>query len=239
MGIFPSVEDAMNAVFKSLAGGANPVAMEFLDSLVVHAVKEKIGIALPEEAGALLIGDVDGNVPEEVAFQMGILEESFRANNAQAFRIAKDAKERDRLWEARRSASPSVTLYGNKKLNEDISVPRSKLPEALRSIYKIGDKYGLKVPCFGHAGDGNIHVNVMLDGSDPVQLENGHKAIREIFQLVVDMGGTLSGEHGIGLSKAEFMDIAFTPAELQLFRDIKHAFDPNNILNPGKMGLPD
>jgi len=239
MGIFPSVEDAMRAVFKSLANGANPVAMEFLDSLVVHAVKEKIGIALPEDAGALLIGDVDGNVPEEVAFQLEILERSFRENGAQEFRIAEDAQERDQLWVARRNASPSVTLYGSKKLNEDISVPRSKLPEALREIYKIGDTYGLKVPCFGHAGDGNIHVNVMLDGSDPVALENGHKAIREIFQLVVDMGGTLSGEHGIGLSKAEFMDIAFTPAELQLFRDIKKTFDPNNILNPGKMGLPD
>ncbi len=239
MGVFPSVEDAMNAVFKSLADGANPVAMEFLDSLVVHSVKEKMGIALPEEAGALLIGDVDGNVHEEVAFQLETLERSFRENGAQEFRVAEDPAERDRLWTARRNASPSVTLYGTKKLNEDISVPRSKLPEALTAIYKIGDKYGLKVPCFGHAGDGNIHVNVMVDGSDPVQLANGHKAIREIFELVVSMGGTLSGEHGIGLSKAEFMSIAFTPAELQLFREIKQAFDPNNILNPGKMGLPD
>jgi glycolate oxidase len=213
--------------------------MEFLDSLVVHAVKEKIGIELPEEAGALLIGDVDGNVPEEVAFQLEILEKSFRENGAQEFRIATDPDERDRLWVARRNASPSVTLYGTTKLNEDISVPRSKLPEALRAIYSIADKYNVKAPCFGHAGDGNIHVNVMLDGSDPVQMENGHKAIREIFKLVVSLGGTLSGEHGIGLSKAEFMDIAFTPAELQLFRDLKQMFDPNNILNPGKMGLPD
>ena len=174
MGIFPSVEHAMNAVFKSLASGANPVAMEFLDNLVVHAVKEKIGIELPEDAGALLIGDVDGNVPEEVAFQLKILEESFRENGAQEFRIAEDAAERDRLWVARRNASPSVTLYGTKKLNEDISVPRSKLPETLTEIYKISDKYDLKAPCFGHAGDGNIHVNVILDDSDPVQLEDVH-----------------------------------------------------------------
>jgi len=239
MGIFPDVEHAMQAVFKSLADGANPVAMEFLDSLVVHAVKEKIGISLPEEAGALLIGDVDGNVPEEVAFQLEILERSFRENGAQEFHIAEDPAERDRLWVARRNASPSVTLYGTKKLNEDISVPRSRLPEALTKIYAIADKYKVKAPCFGHAGDGNIHVNVMLDGSDPVQMDNGHKAIREIFELVVELGGTLSGEHGIGLSKAEFMDIAFTPEELRLFRQIKQTFDPNNILNPGKMGLPD
>jgi len=237
MGIFPSVDDAMNAVFKSLASGANPVAMEFMDSLVVHALKEKIGVELPEDAGALLVGDVDGNVIEEVEFQLSVLEKSFRENKAQEFIIADEGANRDKLWHARRNASPSVTIYGNKKLNEDISVPRSKLPEALNSIYAIGDKYNLKVPCFGHAGDGNIHVNVMLDGTVPKELENGHKAIEEIFELVVDMGGTLSGEHGIGTSKAPFMGIAFNEAELQLFKDIKKAFDPKNTLNPGKMGF--
>ncbi len=237
MGVFPDVQSAMNAVFKSLASGANPVAMEFLDALVVKAVKEKMGISLPEDAGALLIGDVDGNVEEEVEFQLHILKESFKENGALDFQIATDQAERDRLWKARRNASPSITMYGTKKLNEDISVPRSRLPEALDNIYAIGAKYGLMVPCFGHAGDGNIHVNVMVDGSNKDELNKGHKAIREIFELVVDMDGTLSGEHGIGLSKAEFMDIAFTPQELQLFRELKKAFDPNNILNPGKMGL--
>jgi len=156
----------------------------------------------------------------------------------QDFVIAHNAKERDSLWYARRNASPSITIFGSKKLNEDISVPRSMLPEALKRIYEIGNKFGFKVPCFGHAGDGNIHVNVMVDGSDKKQLEEGHKAIEEIFQLVVDMGGTLSGEHGIGTSKAPFMGIAFNDVELDLFKSIKHAFDPNNILNPGKMGLP-
>lgn len=238
MGIFPSVDDAMNAVFKSLAAGANPVAMEFMDSLVVQALKEKLGVDLPEDAGALLIGDVDGNVPEEVAFQLETLEKSFRENNAQEFIVAKDDAHRNELWYARRNASPSITIFGSKKLNEDISVPRSMLPDALNAIYAIGDKYGFKVPCFGHAGDGNIHVNVMVDGSDEKQLHDGHKAIEEIFQMIVDMGGTLSGEHGIGTSKAPFMGIAFNDMELELFKNIKAAFDPNNILNPGKMGLP-
>ena len=237
MGVFPSVEDAMNAVFKSLAGGANPVAMEFMDALVVQALKEKLGVSLPEDAGALLIGDVDGNVIEEVDFQLDILQNSFKENGAQDFVVAHTDEERDKLWYARRNASPSITIFGSKKLNEDISVPRSMLPEALNRIYEIGDRYGFKVPCFGHAGDGNIHVNVMVDGSDEKQLEEGHKAIEEIFELVVEMGGTLSGEHGIGTSKAPFMNIAFNDAELQLFKDIKHAFDPNGILNPGKMGL--
>jgi glycolate oxidase len=237
MGVFPSVDDAMNAVFKSLALGANPVAMEFMDSLVVEALKTKLGVELPKDAGALLIGDVDGNVKEEVEFQLDILQKSFKENGAQDFVIAHDDEQRDKLWYARRNASPSITIFGSKKLNEDISVPRSMLPVALEKIYEIGNEYGLKVPCFGHAGDGNIHVNVMVDGSDENELEKGHKAIEKIFEMVVELGGTLSGEHGIGTSKAPFMHIAFNEAELQLFRDIKKAFDPNNILNPGKMGL--
>ncbi len=237
MAIFPNVEAAMNAVFKSLASGANPVAMEFLDALSVRAIKEKLGVELPEDAGALLIGDVDGNVKEEIDFQLQTLQDSFAQNGCSAFEVATQSDDRAKIWYARRNVSQCVTIYGSKKLNEDISVPRSKLPQALNEIYKIGAKYGFSVPCFGHAGDGNIHVNVMVDGSSKEELHKGHQAIEEIFQLVVDMGGTLSGEHGIGLSKAPFMDIAFTPQERKLFEDIKRAFDPNNILNPGKMGL--
>ena len=238
MAIFPDVNSAMNAVFKSLSKGANPVAMEFLDKLVIQAVREKFKIDLPQEAGAILIGDVDGNLEGEITYQLNILQESFKENEAMDFIIAKDDEEASKLWFARKNASPAVTIYGNKKLNEDISVPRSKLPQALEEIYKVGDKYGFKIPCFGHSGDGNIHVNVMVkDKNNKKDLENGHKAIEEIFQLVVDMGGTLSGEHGIGTSKAPFMHIAFTKVEMELFRSIKKAFDPNNILNPHKMGL--
>ena len=234
MGIFPSVDNAMNAVFKSLSAGANPVAMEFLDKLVIEALIEKLGVDLPKEAGGVLVGDVDGNVPEEVAFQLETLEKSFKENGATEFKIAQNEEQEKELWYARKNASQSITIFGNKKLNEDISVPRSMLPKALAEIYAIGERYGFKVPCFGHAGDGNIHVNVMIDIS---QIDEGHKCIEEIFKLVVGMGGTLSGEHGIGTSKAPFMGIAFNEQELQLFKDIKKSFDPNNILNPGKMGL--
>ncbi len=234
MGIFPDVNSAMSAVFKSLSTGANPVAMEFLDRLVIEALIEKFGVQLPKDAGGVLVGDVDGNVPEEIEFQLNTLRDSFIENGAKEFIVAKDEEEAKKLWFARKNASQSITIYGNKKLNEDISVPRSMLPEALDKIYAIGDRYGFKIPCFGHSGDGNIHVNVMIDKS---QIDEGHKCIEEIFKLVVEMGGTLSGEHGIGISKAPFMDIAFTKEELQLFRDIKRAFDKNNILNPAKMGL--
>ncbi|MEA1915137.1 MAG: FAD-linked oxidase C-terminal domain-containing protein [Campylobacterota bacterium] len=234
MGIFPDVDKAMNAVFKSLAAGANPVAMEFLDALVIKALRDKLNVDLPSDAGAVLVGDVDGGSEDEIEFQLQTLKDSFAQNGSSNFIVAQDDAQAKKLWYARKNASPSVTIYGNKKLNEDISVPRSMLPEALAGIYKIGEKYGFHVPCFGHAGDGNIHVNVMIDEKD---LEQGHHAIEEIFQMVVDMGGTLSGEHGIGTAKAPFMHIAFSDAEMELFRSIKKAFDPNNILNPHKMGL--
>jgi glycolate oxidase len=238
MAIFENVETAMNAVFKSLANGANPVAMEFLDSLVIKALIQKLNAPLPEYAGAILIGDVDGNVEEEIQFQVDVLEKSFKENGCKEFKLSSNGEESNEIWYARRNASPAITIYGTLKLNEDISVPRSLLPVTLNKIYEIGKKYGLNVPCFGHAGDGNIHVNVMVkDKNNPEEVEKGHKAIKEIFQLVVKLGGTLSGEHGIGISKAEFMDIAFNEAELNLFRNLKKAFDPNNILNSGKMGL--
>ncbi len=238
MAIFKNVDDAMNAVFKSLANGANPVAMEFLDNLVIKALIQKLNAPLPSEAGAILIGDVDGNVKEEIAFQIEVLKNSFNENGCMEFRVSNNEEESNEIWYARRNASPATTIYGTLKLNEDISVPRSKLPIALNEIYKIGEKYGFDVPCFGHAGDGNIHVNVMVkDKNNPEEVQKGHQAIEEIFKLVVQLEGTLSGEHGIGISKAEFMNIAFNEAEINLFKQIKKAFDPNGILNPGKMGI--
>jgi glycolate oxidase len=237
MGIFPNVNSAMNAVFKSLASGASPVAMEFLDSLVIKALKEKLNVNLPSDAGAILVGDVDGNLSEQLTLELETLKESFLENGATSFVVAKDDKEANELWYARRNASQSISIYGSKKLNEDISVPRSLLPVALEKIYKIGEKYNINIPCFGHSGDGNIHVNVMVDGLNEEELKKGHNAIEEIFTMVVELGGTLSGEHGIGLAKAPFMHIAFSNEEMELFRAIKKTFDPNNILNPFKMGL--
>jgi len=238
MGVFPDVTSAMNAVFKSLSSGANPVAMEFLDALCIEALKKKLDVDLPSWAGALLIGDVDGNLEKNLELELNTLESSFKENGAKEFIVAKNDEEANKLWYARRNVSPAITVFGTKKLNEDISVPRSLLPKALENIYAIGEKYGFKVPCFGHSGDGNIHVNVMVPNKDnKQQLEDGYKAVEEIFKMVVDMGGTLSGEHGIGIAKAPFMNIAFSEAEMELFRSIKKAFDPNNILNPFKMGL--
>ncbi len=237
MGVFPTVKDAMNAVYKTMASGVTPVAMEFLDNMTIRAVEQKFSKGLPVDAGAILVTDVDGNSEADLDEQLGIIEAKFKENGCSEFKIARDKTESANLWFARRNASPSLAVYGSKKLNEDITVPRSKLPELLDKIAEVSKKYGLKVPCFGHTGDGNVHTNVMCDGNDPHSVELGHQAIEEIFQITVDMGGTLSGEHGIGLAKAPFMHMAFNDAEMELFRSIKKAFDPNNILNPHKMGL--
>lgn len=237
MGVFDSVESAMNAVYKTMAAGVTPVAMEFLDNLTIRAVEQKYSKGLPIEAGAILITDVDSNLEIDLDGQLEIIDRVFKENGCSDFKIAKDKEESNALWFARRNASPSITVYGTKKLNEDITVPRSQLPALLQEINKVATKYNVNVPCFGHTGDGNVHTNVMVDGSDPEQVEIGHKAIEEIFKATVALGGTLSGEHGIGLSKAPYMHLAFTDGEMELFRSLKRAFDPNNILNPFKMGL--
>ena len=235
MGIFENIEDAMNAVYKTMACGINPVAMEFLDNLSIRAVEGKFKKGLPIDAGAILITEVDGNLNEEIEYQLLKIEEKFKDNGCSDFKIAQDEDEAANLWFARRNVSQSINIYGKKKLNEDITVPRAKLPELLSRIDKVGKKYGFKIPCFGHTGDGNVHTNVMVE--DLNDIEKGYEAITEIFKIAVELEGTLSGEHGIGLSKAQFMKLAFSEAEMELFRNLKKAFDPNNILNPGKMGL--
>lgn len=238
MGVFPSVDAAMNAVYKTMAAGITPVAMEFLDALCIAAVEEKFHKGLPKGAGAILICETDGNLEAMLLEELALIKEIFVQNGASDFRIAESEEERAGIWFARRNCSQAINIYGTLKLNEDITVPRSQLPELLRRIARIGDKYGVRVPCFGHTGDGNVHTNVMVaDKKDEVQVQRGHDAITEIFKAAVDLGGTLSGEHGIGLSKAEFMPLAFSAVEMELFRAIKRAFDPKGILNPGKMGL--
>ncbi len=237
MGVFPTVTEAMEAVYKTMASGVTPFAMEFLDNLTIRAVEKTYGKGLPTDAGAILVTDVDGNLEPDLDFQLAQIEKVFRENGCSDFVIAKDDKEAADLWFARRNASQSLSVYGSKKINEDVTVPRSALPELLEKFYAIADKYGINIPCFGHTGDGNVHTNVMVDGSDPEQVRIGYRAIEEVFQATIDLGGTLSGEHGIGLAKAPYMGMAFTPEEMNLFKAIKKAFDPNNILNPNKMGL--
>ncbi|MDF1878235.1 FAD-binding protein [Sulfurimonas sp. SAG-AH-194-C20] len=237
VGIFDTVNAAMEAVYKTMASGITPVAMEFLDNLTIRAVEQVHGKGLPVDAGALLVTDVDGNLEDDLNFQLAQIEKVFKENGCREFRIAKDEKEAADIWFARRNASQAITIYGSKKLNEDVTVPRAALPELLNKFNAIAKKYDINIPCFGHTGDGNVHTNVMVDGKDPEQVKIAYQAIEEVFQATIDLGGTLSGEHGIGLAKAPYMRMAFSDEEMNLFKSIKMAFDPNNILNPAKMGL--
>ena len=237
MGIFDSVTQAMEAVYKTMAGGVTPVAMEFLDNLTIRAVEQTYNKGLPVEAGAILVTDVDGNLENDLDFQLDLIEKIFKENGCSEFKRAKNDAEAADLWFARRNASQSLSIYGSKKLNEDVTVPRAVLPQLLTAFNAIAKKYDINIPCFGHTGDGNVHTNVMVDGSDPEQVKIAYQAIEEVFQATIDLGGTLSGEHGIGIAKAPYMSMAFTDEEMNLFNTIKKAFDPNNILNPHKMGL--
>ena len=185
MGIFSSVHDAMNAVYKTMASGVTPVAMEFLDNLTIRAVEETFHKGLPVDAGALLVTDVDGNLEEDLNFQLAQIEKVFFENGCSEFKIAKDDKEAKDIWFARRNASPALSVYGSKKLNEDVTVPRAALPELLERFYAIADKYNIKIPCFGHTGDGNVHTNVMVDGKDPEQVKIAYQAIEEVFQATI------------------------------------------------------
>lgn len=160
--------------------------MEFLDNYSIRAVEQKFNKGLPVDAGAILITDVDGNTQDELATTQCHRKKHLVRMDAVA--LETETPESKNLWFARRNASQSITIYGSKKLNEDITVPRSKLPALLSEIDKIAKKYNVTVPCFGHTGDGNVHTNVMVDGSDPKQLEIGHHAIEEIFKATVALG---------------------------------------------------
>lgn len=236
-GVFKSVNEAMNAVYKTLSSGVKPVAMEFLDNLSIKAVEENFHKGLPKDAGAILITDVDGDLEISLDKDLEIIEKVFKENGCFNFIIAKDEKESNDLWFSRRNCSQAITCYGSLKINEDITVPRSKLPALLEKINEVSKKYDVLIPCFGHTGDGNVHTNIMVDKDNEDEVKKGYAAIEEIFKITVDLGGTLSGEHGIGISKAPYMKLAFSDTEMELFRAIKKAFDPNNILNPNKMGL--
>ena len=236
-GVFTSINDAMNAVYKTFLAGIVPVSMEFLDNLSIRAVENKFHKGLPIDAGAILITDVDGSVENALENDLKAIEKVFKENGAIEYKTAANEHESAEIWFARRNCSQAITCYGTLKLNEDITVPRSKLPDLLKKIAEISAKFNVTTPCFGHTGDGNVHTNVMVDKNDPDAIKRGYQAIEEIFKATIELDGTLSGEHGIGIAKAPFMHLAFSDAEMRIFREIKKAFDPNNILNPHKMGL--
>jgi glycolate oxidase len=191
-------------------------------------------MGLPVEAGALLIIEVDG-VSEAIGQDIQEIQRICLANQALEAKVAQDDREAEELWKARRSVSPAVVKLNPTKINEDVTVPRSKVAEILRRVEAIAKRHNLIIVNFGHAGDGNIHVNVMIDRRRPGEEERAHAAVKEIFEATLELGGTLSGEHGIGITKAPYISLELGDLGLEVMKRIKKAFDPNNIMNPGKI----
>jgi glycolate oxidase len=182
----------------------------------------------------LLIMAVDGS-RSEVAAGMEKLQAVCEEMDAMEIRVARNPQEARDLWRARKAISPSLFKYGPDKINEDIVVPRSKIPDMVRRIKALRDETGLTIVAFGHAGDGNIHFNIMLDKRNPEVLKTAEQTIETLFDYTLQLGGTISGEHGVGLTKMQFIKKEIGPAELTLMKKIKNVFDPNGILNPGKI----
>ncbi len=235
---FASAAKACEAVSAVFRAGITPSAMEFMErDAIVWTMRftEGLPAQVSAEPGAYLLNEVDGNhtdvLMRDCETILGVLE----AHECGEVLFAETTAEKDALWKLRRSVPVSVKAHSVYK-EEDTVVPRFELPRLLAGVKAIGEAYGFSTVCYGHAGDGNLHVNIIKgELSDEFWEHTLPKAIREIFQLTVSLGGTLSGEHGIGLVQRAYMDIAFSPVQLNLMRALKSAFDPQGIMNPGKV----
>lgn len=235
LAFFATTQDAVQSASQIIFNNLLPRAMEFIDKSSINCVKGyKQEIQIPAEVNALLLIDVDGR-ESSVKAEASLIEKIVRENNALTVTSAKSSEERNTLWEVRRAISPALYNIAPYKINEDICVPRSRILEILDRIASIHKQYpSLKVASFGHIGDGNIHVNVMYDKGEQ-QRALAERMIEEILRNTVEVGGTVSGEHGIGNVKSAFLSLEIPPMELGIMKDIKQLFDPKGILNPGKM----
>lgn len=238
---FRSASDACAAVSLIFQAGVQPSALEFMERAAVALAQDFTGdhsLFLNEEVEAHLLIEVDGFTPDALMPQVEALLPVLERSGAGEPLFADDEASKDKLWFLRRRVGEAVKSVSTYK-EEDTVVPRGLLPQLLESVKSIGTRYGFRSICYGHAGDGNLHVNILKDDmSDADWDEQLPWAIREIFTEVVQMGGTLSGEHGIGWVQKPYMDLAFPPAQIELMRAIKASFDPTGILNPNKI-LPD
>ena len=231
---FASMESACEVLTKFTPEGLLPMAMEVVDRNCIGAIEQNFAFGLSKDANALLIVAVDG-FKEEVERNAAMIERILEANGGFDILRSRTKEEEDKLWDVRRAISPSLMKYGTLKLNEDVVVPRSKVPELIRKIEDIGRAHNTFVANFGHAGDGNIHVNFMCERDDPESIARARQCVKETFALSVELGGSISGEHGIGYVKAQYLDMAIDAPTLSVMKAIKKVFDPNGILNPGKM----
>ncbi|MFW6115002.1 MAG: FAD-binding oxidoreductase [Thermodesulfobacteriota bacterium] len=231
---FSDIGAAARCVSQIIKEKIIPTTIEFMDSASVQCVRDQVPVELPGEESTLLLIELDGD-QASIERDAQRIEALCRHVESAEVRLAKDRTEAEELWKARRNLSPSLPKLGSHKINQDVVVPRSRLADFIRSVSRIGQTYALPIPSFGHAGDGNIHVNIMFNQDDSDEAERAHHALQEILRLTLDLRGTLSGEHGVGISKKPYIGMEIAPAALELMKKIKKAFDPNGILNPGKI----
>jgi len=234
LAIFDSIDGAAGAVAAIIRGRIIPTTLEFLDHSALKCVEGEFSLGIPAAARAVLLIELDGE-KELVERQAGRIGDLIRPLGLIEFKAAADAAEAEELWKARRLVSPALRKVNPDKINEDIVVPRNRVPDIIRRIDGIREKYGIPIINFGHAGDGNIHVNIMIDRSRTGESEKAEQAVREIFTATLELGGTMSGEHGIGLSKAPYIPLELNVEQITAMKAIKTALDPKNILNPGKI----
>lgn len=231
--LFGDIEAAGKSVSQIIASGIIPRTLEFMDSGAIGAVEKLQPLGLPENTAALLLIEIDGHTEtiRKEAEKVADICVKFGADVS----MAKNEDARNRLWECRRRISPALYHMSPGKISEDIVVPRSRISEVLAGLKRLSEEYGINIINFGHAGDGNIHVNLMVDSSDNEECRKAESLIRAIFGLTLSLGGTISGEHGVGITKKPYIGMEVRESELNLMRGIKKLFDPKNILNPGKI----
>jgi glycolate oxidase len=235
---FAALDDACRTVNVILSAGIVPATLELMDETAVACVEAALHLGLPLDVEAILLIETDGADETSVACEIEAAAQTCRECGARRVRVAQDEAERAQLWQARRSVSPALARKAPNKLGEDITVPRSAIPEAVRRLKAISAKYGLPIVIFGHAGDGNLHPNILFDKRDPAQWAKAGQMAAEEFALTLELGGTLSGEHGVGALKRPYLEQALGPVSVGIQKRIKAALDPLNILNPGKV-FPD
>ena len=233
---FDNLEDAGHAVSQIMYSGIVPSVLEILGREAIFAINQNTDLNLPE-VDAILLAETDGYTIEETEYQLAKVIDVFHKNNAKEVKEAKSADEAAELWKARKSAYGVLARIKTNFVLEDVTVPMSKIADLLKGIKAISEKHNIMIATYGHAGDGNLHPQILFDGYDPDQAHRQEAASEELFRLTIDLGGTLTGEHGIGLQKADYMTLEHDPVAMSVMRSIKKMFDPKNILNPGKMSL--
>ena len=233
---FDDIGQAGNAISEIMCSGIIPSVLEILDDQCILALNKAADLNLPEVA-ALVLVETDGYSQEETDLAMDVVVKVFRQNNAKEITRAASAEEAEKLWTARRSLGGVYARLNTDFVAQDITVPISKIPDVITGTKEISKRYNLLIPIAGHLGDGNLHPVIVYDGTNPEVTARVQQAAADLFRLGIDLGGTLTGEHGIGLEKAEFMPLEHSPVAMGVMNNLKKLFDPNNILNPGKMGL--